>query len=284
MVITLYNHIEDEYGFLITRLCRVFHNKPVTSSSNSFTTRFNRFRSICCIPVFLLIIVFLIALVGITIIFRVKGFHMNEFKLQDNILLSTFMIITLLSLIGSSVTCFKIILNLFKSPRVCIMKTLNKVRDANKIEGFLLALKREIDSMANTVLTLDAFTHSNTRLVIVIDGLDSCEQDKVLQILEIVHVLFTKEGDPYITILAVDPHVLIKGIEGNLMSTFCNKNGSLNGHEYLRTIIHLPIYLQINFSKAKALSKIAETSSMYPRKRNNVGFCFFLNKKKICFK
>lgn len=138
------------------------------------------------------------------------------------------------------------------------------------MEEFLLELKHEVDHMADTVLTLDAFTNTNTRLVIIIDGLDSCEQSKVLQILEIMHVLFTKEGDPYITILAVDPHVLIKGIEGNLMGDFCNKNGSLNGHEYLRTIIHLPIYLQVNLSKAKALSKIAGTGILYPRKKSSV--------------
>lgn len=34
--------------------------------------------------------------------------------------------------------------------------------------------------------TIDSFTQHQTRLVVVIDGLDSCEQDKVLQMLDTV--------------------------------------------------------------------------------------------------
>lgn len=122
------------------------------------------------------------------------------------------------------------------------------------LENLIFKLKREVDIMSYTVRSIDAFTHSCTRLVIVIDGLESCEQSKVVQIMEIVHVLFTRDGDPFVCILAVDPHVLIKGIEGNLTEAF--KNGSVNGHDYLRTIIHLPIYLQVNLTKAKALGKV----------------------------
>lgn len=126
--------------------------------------------------------------------------------------------------------------------------------DLSGLENLIFKLKREVDIMSYTVKSIDAFTHSCTRLVIIIDGLDSCEQSKVVQIMEIVHVLFTREGDPFVSILAVDPHVLIKGIEGNLTETF--KNGSVNGHDYLRTIIHLPVYLQVNLTKARALGKV----------------------------
>ena len=264
MVISLYNRIEDEYGFIVTRLCRVFQHKSQTKN--------HLFHKICCIPTFVFLILFLSAIVGLSILIRVKGaFLNNNFNSYQMVALVTFIITILISLMISTMTCFKILKNFFKSPSMCILRTLNKI-NGTKIEGFLLELKHEIDYMADTILTLDAFTHTNTRLVVIIDGLDSCEQNKVLQILEIVHVLFTKEGDPYITILAVDPHVLIKGIEGNLMGEFCSKNGSLNGHEYLRTIIHLPIYLQINLSKAKALSKIAATTPGAPflRRPNSV--------------
>ena len=71
--------------------------------------------------------------------------------------------------------------------------------------------------------------------------------------MEIVHVLFTREDDPFICILAVDPHVLIKGIEGNLNAVM--RNGNVNGHDYLRTVIHLPVFLQVDVTKARAVSK-----------------------------
>lgn len=40
--------------------------------------------------------------------------------------------------------------------------------------------------MAKMAKTIDGFTQHQTRLAVVIDGLDSCEQDKVLQMLDTV--------------------------------------------------------------------------------------------------
>lgn len=40
--------------------------------------------------------------------------------------------------------------------------------------------------MAKMAKTIDSFTQNQTRLVVIIDGLDSCEQDKVLQMLDTV--------------------------------------------------------------------------------------------------
>lgn len=47
-------------------------------------------------------------------------------------------------------------------------------------------LKNEVELMAKMAKTIDGFTQHQTRLAVVIDGLDSCEQDKVLQMLDTV--------------------------------------------------------------------------------------------------
>lgn len=47
-------------------------------------------------------------------------------------------------------------------------------------------LKNEVELMAKMAKTIDSFTQHQTRLAVVIDGLDSCEQDKVLQMLDTV--------------------------------------------------------------------------------------------------
>jgi KAP family P-loop domain len=49
-------------------------------------------------------------------------------------------------------------------------------------------------------------------------------------------------GSPFITLLAVDPHIIIKGIEHNLHNHF--RESSINGHDYLRTIVQLPFFIQ----------------------------------------
>lgn len=40
--------------------------------------------------------------------------------------------------------------------------------------------------MARMAKAIDSFTQNQTRLVVIIDGLDACEQDKVLQMLDTV--------------------------------------------------------------------------------------------------
>lgn len=57
---------------------------------------------------------------------------------------------------------------------------------------------------------MDALSSQQTRLVVIVDGLDSCEQDKVLLVLDAVHMLFSEANSPFIVILAIDPHVISK--------------------------------------------------------------------------
>lgn len=64
--------------------------------------------------------------------------------------------------------------------------------------------------MKDMVRCMDSLTAQQTRLVIFVDGLDSCEQDKVLLVLDAVHMLFSDASSPFIVILAIDPHVIAK--------------------------------------------------------------------------
>lgn len=64
--------------------------------------------------------------------------------------------------------------------------------------------------MKDMVTCMDSLTNQQTRLVVIVDGLDSCEQDKVLLVLDTVHMLFSDANTPFIVILAIDPHVIAK--------------------------------------------------------------------------
>lgn len=54
-----------------------------------------------------------------------------------------------------------------------------------------------------------------------------------------VRVLFSK--GPFIAIFASDPHIIIKAINQNLNSVLRDSN--INGHDYMRNIVHLPVFL-----------------------------------------
>lgn len=60
------------------------------------------------------------------------------------------------------------------------------------------------------VKCLDSFMAQQSRLVIIVDGLDSCEQDKVLLVLDAIQTLLSDNGSPFVVILAIDPHIIVK--------------------------------------------------------------------------
>ena len=123
------------------------------------------------------------------------------------------------------------------------------------------------------VKSLDAFSGQQSRLIVVVDGLDSVEQRKVLTVLDTVHTLFSDPGSPFIIVsmvegysttlqvLAIDPHVIIKAIELNLNQEF--RDTSIGGHSYLRNMVHLPFFLQnAGLRKVKAAQAIAGRSRL----------------------
>jgi len=55
-----------------------------------------------------------------------------------------------------------------------------------KVDGMMQLLKKEVEAVSNLTRCMDAFTNNHTRLVVIVDGLDSCEQDKLLQVLDMV--------------------------------------------------------------------------------------------------
>jgi len=94
---------------------------------------------------------------------------------------------------------------LFLSPRSHIKRSVDR-----QPEGFLQALRPEIKLLTDMVKCLDAFTSQQTRLVVVVDALDTCEQDRVLIVLNAIHTLCSDQHSPFITILAIDPHIISK--------------------------------------------------------------------------
>merc|ERR1719266_3069404 len=133
--------------------------------------------------------------------------------------------------------------------------------DLVQSEGYLQAVKKEVNLLHEMVKSLDAFSGQQSRLIIVVDGLDSVEQRKVLSVLDTVHTLFSDPGSPFIIVLAIDPHVIIKAIELNLNQEF--RDTSIGGHSYLRNMVHLPFFLQnAGLRKVKAAQAIAGRSRL----------------------
>ncbi|XP_052601752.1 kinase D-interacting substrate of 220 kDa isoform X8 [Peromyscus californicus insignis] len=228
MIATLSDACEREFGFLATRLFRVFKTEDTQGKK--------KWKKTCCLPsfiIFLFIVGCIIAGITLLAIFRIDPKHLTV-----NAVLISIASVVGLAFVLNCRTWWQVLDSLLNSQRKRLHSAASRLHKL-KSEGFMKVLKCEVELMARMAKTIDSFTQNQTRLVVIIDGLDACEQDKVLQMLDTVRVLFSK--GPFIAIFASDPHIIIKAINQNLNSVLRDSN--INGHDYMRNIVHLPVFL-----------------------------------------
>ncbi|XP_049824208.1 kinase D-interacting substrate of 220 kDa B isoform X3 [Aethina tumida] len=258
MIGSLYDAIENEYGSVATRLYRAFKPKPEKSSS-TWT-----WRKLCCLPY---VLIFEIAFLSLTLgvcALTMYLVNVNSSSEMDDFVLQIILICTALLLgvtaVANLYTWSKLLRTVFFSQRRHLQKSISRLETLNS-EGFLQTLRQEVTLMKDMVRCLDRLSQQQTRMVIVVDGLDSCEQEKVLLILDTVHMLFSDANTPFIVILAIDPHVIAKAVEINSKRLFSENN--IGGHNYLNNMVHLPFYLQ-NSGLRKV--KVAQQTALSHRK------------------
>lgn len=99
--------------------------------------------------------------------------------------------------------------------------------------GFMQRIQQEVDLLADLVHCLDSFTQSQTRLVVVVDGLDNCERDKMVQTLDALELLFcSRQNRPFVVTIAVDPHIIISAVTNNMHTAITGTE--LTGYDYLK--------------------------------------------------
>ncbi|XP_042204947.1 kinase D-interacting substrate of 220 kDa B-like isoform X3 [Homarus americanus] len=190
-----------------------------------------------------------------------------------NPLLITLGVLAAVVVVANLHTLARMVGSLIFSHRRHLLRAVSKL-DTIKAEGYLQTLKNEVNLMVEMVKCLDAFTAQQTRLVVVVDGLDSCEQEKVLSVLDAVHTLFTDSSAPFIILLAIDPHIITKAVVASRQQKVQRDHrpmaielhvhrvfseSSISGHDYLRNIVHLPFYLQNSgLRKVKQAQQAAE--------------------------
>ncbi|XP_048354322.1 kinase D-interacting substrate of 220 kDa isoform X4 [Sphaerodactylus townsendi] len=250
MIATLSDACEREFGFLATRLFRVFKTEETQGKK--------KWKKTCCLPSFAIFLFILSCIVaGITLL---AIFNVNPENMTVNAILISFVCVVGLAFILNCRTWWRVMDSVLNSQRKRLHSAASKLHKL-KSEGFMKVLKCEVELMAKMAKTIDGFTENQTRLVVIIDGLDACEQDKVLQMLDTVRVLFSK--GPFIAIFASDPHIIIKAINQNLNSVLRDSN--INGHDYMRNIVHLPVFLNSRgLSSAKKMMVASTTNGDIP--------------------
>lgn len=259
MVGSLYDAIESDYGSVATRLYRAFKPRPsktnTSGNSDSGSTTWT-WRKVCCVPYIILFeITFVCALAGSTaLVLYLTMPDQAKLEQEQQLGVERTSLEVILFTTGS-VLVIAVLSNLYTMARVCsalmfsqrrhLQRTIAKL-DTLRSEGFLHALRQEVLLLQDMVRCLDALTlQQQSRLVVIVDGLDSSEQEKVLLVLDSVRTLFigsTSSSSPFIVILAIDPHVISRAVEAQHQRS--QHAVGVGGHAYLANMVHLPFYLQ----------------------------------------
>ncbi|XP_063771523.1 kinase D-interacting substrate of 220 kDa isoform X3 [Pseudophryne corroboree] len=246
MIATLSDACEREFGFLATRLFRVFKTEETQGKK--------KWKKTCCLPSFV-IFIFIMACI-FTGVILLAVFKVDAKNMTVNSILIAVACVVGLVLVLNCLTWWQVMDSILNSQRKRLHSAASRLHKL-KSEGFMKVLKWEVELMAKMAKTIDGFTQNQTRLVVIIDGLDACEQDKVLHMLDTVRILFSK--GPFIAIFASDPHIIIKAINQNLNSVLRDSN--INGHDYMRNIVHLPVFLNSRgFGNARKLCVASTTN------------------------
>ncbi|CAG7832151.1 unnamed protein product [Allacma fusca] len=240
MLCALYACIESDYGVFATRLFRVFTPHPVDAHATW------KWRKMCCIPYYILCTLCILTTVGSVVLLyldtygsqpiltRLDPTHVKLALSFSSVFLGCFFI-------ANAVSIFKIIMAVLIPHEKYLDKMISKAR-APSHQVFLFAMKAEVNLMIQMVACLDSFTERQSRMVIIVDGLDTAEQEKVLEVLDAVHILFGDNKAPFIILLAIDPNVISKGMELEMKAS--GSEGVFDVKDYMKNIVNLPFYMK----------------------------------------
>ena len=224
LVASLCAEAELEYGFLAFRLLQ--------ASLKSNHGRQSIFKLTFCMPTFVHLVLFVLLLLtmGLLLMLDARKYLIASIAL-------------------GSLALFILLIHFPTIVRVCQSFHRSQYKQARRLaekfntmpEGkFVQQLKHNVESLANIVIGIDQFAMRSTRMVVFLDGLDRCEQDKLMKIIELVTILFCYPGMPFIVVYCLDPVSIIKSIEQRITNQSINQN--IRSYEYMRTIVHLPFY------------------------------------------
>ncbi|XP_053545183.1 NTPase KAP family P-loop domain-containing protein 1-like [Bombina bombina] len=109
-------------------------------------------------------------------------------------------------------------------------------KDMSSQLGFMSDVKKEVKVITRYLQLMEVFQRQKIRVVLEITNLDKCMPDKVVGVLNAMNILLSDPNAPFISILAVDPSIIVECVEGSQLL----KGMASNGYQFLNRIITLP--------------------------------------------
>ncbi|KAA8595829.1 hypothetical protein FQN60_011120 [Etheostoma spectabile] len=210
LAIRLFQAMQMNFGKLPIVLYRTVENGP------------NQWRSkkVCCCPLWFLVLSILVVPVIILIFVLTVGLPKPEVKpggavnatisqvdVLDGLVIAAFGVPTASALRFVFLIGKNLIFNQDKN----IKKGMDNERVSSHL-GFMNEVRKEMWFLSRFIQFMEVFERRRIRVVLQITNLDRCSPKKIVTVLDAINILLSDEECPYISILAVNPDVLVEKV------------------------------------------------------------------------
>lgn len=101
--------------------------------------------------------------------------------------------------------------NLIFSQDLNIKKGMDNERISIQL-GFMNEVRKEMWFLSQFIQFMEVFERRRIRVLLKITNLDRCSPKKIVAVLDAINILLSDEESPYISILAVNPEVLVQKV------------------------------------------------------------------------
>ncbi|XP_075043244.1 NTPase KAP family P-loop domain-containing protein 1 [Mixophyes fleayi] len=239
LVTTLCQQIRRHFGVLPLSVFNVLGSAPKRNLESEEKEWI--FKKIFCIILVVTIILLVIGLLLLVVPIKSKS-HGGDEKVS-----TVFgSLATVVAGSGIAMTLFKLCKSVLISQKQKIERLVNSQKFSSQM-GFMNEVKKEVELITQMVQCMEIFQKQKIRVVLQITSLELCAPDKVVGVLDALNTLLSDQKSPFISILVVDPSIIVTCLE----SAGSLKGMADNGYMFLNRTVTLPFSVPALGKKTK---------------------------------
>ncbi|KAM3911978.1 NTPase KAP family P-loop domain-containing protein 1-like [Leptodactylus fuscus] len=204
-------------------------------------------KTFLCIPLWVATLLVIIVGIAVGALFLVFGFPFGN-PTGDMLAAAEGVGATVvgISAAGAIRVAIVVVRNAIITQKGKVQQKMNRTDMSSQL-GFMSDVKREVKIITRYLQLMEVFQRQKIKVVLEITNLDKCMPDKVVGVLNAMNILLSDPNAPFISILAVDPRIIIDCVESSVLL----KGMANNGYEFLNRIITLPFSIPKMDSETK---------------------------------
>ncbi|KAM4642285.1 NTPase KAP family P-loop domain-containing protein 1 [Discoglossus pictus] len=239
LVTTLCDRMRRHFGILTLSIFGVLKSKPkrdLESNDKEWV-----FKKSFCIKLIVILLLLIIGLILILVPVTTKS-DSGEEKVST----AFGVLATLVSGSGIIMTVYKLGKGVLISQKQKIERLVNSQKFSSQM-GFMNDIKKEVELITDMIQCMEIFQKQRIRVVLQITSLELCAPDKVVGVLDAMNTLLSDRRAPFISILVVDPSIIVTCLE----CSSSLKGMADNGYMFLNRTVTLPFSVPALGKKTK---------------------------------